>query len=490
MDLNREILSLTSGLNHKPFSIIRSEVQRVGAKEGEYIKVRRILREWANHFSDTKDNDNLERLNKMILCVGGSIISQYIHASKRSLYVPRDRLGALVNEYGPNLPRIIIDRIRRGEIDFPFKKYEITESELRETWGYIKSFTSSELSDREFVLPDVKLTEEFKSIWSNPLLLDDRYAVFVHTNREYERIDYITDYFTEPQRMNAVRVDQIPEGKSPYSIWREGLPIVEEKIIKKSIAEVLSGDHPVLTPKVFRDAIYESSKLPEGIRESTQFKISLAISVLRKFLPDTRNSSVLDISAGWGDRLISAIACDVANYVACDPNTTLASGHREIIEHFVTDRRERFKIIYEPFETATLPSGIEYDLVFTSPPFFDLEIYSDETTQSVATYNSANNWLVNFLFKSLEKAWNVLKVGGTMAIHITDTPSLKVCEPMVLFASWRLKGCAFKGVLGSLGGAGQVRPIWVFHKTSSSPHARRAERVLKSMHTEIYDLCK
>lgn len=148
MDLNREILSLTSGLNHKPFSIIRSEVQRVGAKEGEYIKVRRILREWAKHFSDTTDDDNLERLEKMILCVGGSIISQYIHASKRSLYVPRDRLGALVNEYGPNLPRIIIDRIRRGEIDFPFKKYEITESELRETWGYIKSFTSSELSDR------------------------------------------------------------------------------------------------------------------------------------------------------------------------------------------------------------------------------------------------------------------------------------------------------------------------------------------------------
>ena len=238
--------------------------------------------------------------------------------------------------------------------------------------------------------------------------------------------------------------------------------------------------------QVYFDGVYQNKDSFSISGETLTFGVAPPTGVAVEAITHT----VLDISAGWGDRLISAIACDVANYVACDPNTTLASGHREIIERFVTDRRERFKIIYEPFETATLPSGIEYDLVFTSPPFFDLEIYSDETTQSVATYNSANNWLVNFLFKSLEKAWGVLKVGGTMAIHITDTPSLKVCEPMVLFASWRLKGCAFKGVLGSLGGAGQVRPIWVFHKTSSSPHARRAERVLKSMHTEIYDLCK
>ena len=38
MDLNREILSLTSGLDMKPFSIIRTETQRHRASATEYIK--------------------------------------------------------------------------------------------------------------------------------------------------------------------------------------------------------------------------------------------------------------------------------------------------------------------------------------------------------------------------------------------------------------------------------------------------------------------
>ena len=64
--------------------------------------------------------------------------------------------------------------------------------------------------------------------------------------------------------------------------------------------------------------------------------------------------------------------------------------------------------------------------------------------------------VINFLFVSLEKAWSKLEVGGHMAIHITDTPTLKICEP-VLFcqANYRF----FMGVLGSLGKAGHVRPI-------------------------------
>lgn len=494
MDLNREILGIISGLeNQRPYSFIRSEVERYGAVGGEYIKVRRILREWVAHFRDVHDETNHSKIERIILLVGGNILDGYLDKTKRCLYIPREKLHQLVKEYGSDLTKIIIDKIRRGEIDFPFKKYSITETELRDTIDYIKSFTMSELSDKSFELPDIKLTEDFLEIWKDPLPLNGRYAVFIHNDTEYERIDYVTDYFTEPQRMNSVRVDQIPAGKSPYSIWREGLPIVSEIIIE-SISQVLSGGDEVLTPKLLRDTIFEFSKkeIDNKIRESTQFKVSLAISVLKKFLPDLRTASVLDISAGWGDRLIAAASCNVANYVACDPNTSLKDGHRKIIETFVPDGKDRFKIIYEPFETAELPAGIDYDLIFTSPPFFDLEMYTDEATQSYSVNNrvSANAWLVNFLFKSLEKAWSVLKMGGIMAIHITDTPSLTVCEPMILFSSWKLRGCNYCGVLGSLGGAGRVRPIWIFQKTSSSPHSRAAERVLKNKHRDVYDLCK
>ena len=59
MDLNREILGIISGLeNQRPYSFIRSEVERYGAVGGEYIKVRRILREWVAHFRDVHDETN------------------------------------------------------------------------------------------------------------------------------------------------------------------------------------------------------------------------------------------------------------------------------------------------------------------------------------------------------------------------------------------------------------------------------------------------
>ena len=49
----------------------------------------------------------------------------------------------------------------------------------------------------------------------------------------------------------------------------------------------------------------------------------------------------------------------------------LEKGHRDIIEKVVpVEKQDKFTIIYEPFETATLPPDVEYDLVFSSPPFF------------------------------------------------------------------------------------------------------------------------
>ena len=154
---------------------------------------------------------------------------------------------------------------------------------------------------------------------------------------------------------------------------------------------------------LLREEIYNSSSKPDGIKESTQFKVSLAMSVIKYFCHDPSTSSMLDISAGWGDRLIAAASCGLEHYFACDPNDCLKEGHEKIKDYFIpTEKKHLYEIKYEPFESATLPDK-KYDLVFSSPPFFDLEEYSNESTQSLVNYKDGNNWLVNFLFVSLEK---------------------------------------------------------------------------------------
>ena len=62
----------------------------------------------------------------------------------------------------------------------------------------------------------------------------------------------------------------------------------------------------------------------------------------------------LDISAGWGDRLIAAISLDM-EYLGYDPNVKLEPGHTAIIEKF--GNKDKQKICYEPFETATITQG-------------------------------------------------------------------------------------------------------------------------------------
>lgn len=135
-----------------------------------------------------------------------------------------------------------------------------------------------------------------------------------------------------------------------------------------------------------------------------------------------RGSRVLDFSAGWGDRLVGAAAAKtVLSYQAFDPNTDLIPGHTAIIERLVDEpRRKNFSVIYEPAQHVELPYGRTYDLIFTSPPFFDLEIYTDKAGQSVLDFTTRDAWLVGFLFVCFRKFWKVLEFGGHMAIHMSD----------------------------------------------------------------------
>lgn len=149
---------------------------------------------------------------------------------------------------------------------------------------------------------------------------------------------------------------------------------------------------------------------------------------------------MLDFSAGWGDRLVGAIAGDVKLYCGVDPNTGLQQGHSEIINTFAKGNTDRFKIIYSPFQTAVLPEGVTFDLVFTSPPYFDFEIYTERDGQSVKDFPYLQDWIVKFLLESIHKAWQRLDTGGHLAIHLTDFRDMKVCEVMNLFIQYKLEG--------------------------------------------------
>ena len=300
-----------------------------------------------------------------------------------------------------------------------------------------------------------------------PLNFQGNYITFVTSQDDYDNMDVITDFFQEQQRLKARRQDQ---AKSPLETW------YNKEFQLQFLPKVLNEKGKLDTENL-REAFYNE------IKEATLFKPSLVVSVIKTF----EAKKMLDFSAGWGDRLIGGIAADLKEYQAYDPNTNLKKGHQEMIKRYVPiDKRSNFKIDYIPFEQANLPDNY-FDLVFTSPPFFDFEIYTDLPGQSTLTYVNVNDWIVNFLFKSMQKSYNALKDQGYMVIHITDVYKTRVVEPMVLLVKSQINNLNYLGVIASKSETNIDRPMWVFQKDQSHKNDEQsANSALQTYYPGVY----
>lgn len=334
----------------------------------------------------------------------------------------------------------LIPLLQRGQLSFPWKRLFVSEARADEMMANLRVHTA--VTKTTFVTPhNVRFSSALL-----PLTYEGGYLSIVHGDDDYNRMDLLVDLFQEEARLSARRQDQ---DASPLQLWR-----TRPEVVRQTLERALH-DYQRLDALALRESFVKC------VKECTQFKPSLVVDVIRLF----GARRMLDISAGWGDRLAGAIAADLERYLAFDPNTALKAGHDRLRERFVPDpaRRADFHITYTGFEQAELPANA-FDLLFTSPPFFDFEIYTDRPGQSVDTYRGLDTWTVRFLMLCLSKAWRALQPDGHVVIHITDVFKTRVCERMCLLMLWLLPGIRYQGVINSFGAAGRPRPMWCFHK--------------------------
>jgi tRNA1(Val) A37 N6-methylase TrmN6 len=172
---------------------------------------------------------------------------------------------------------------------------------------------------------------------------------------------------------------------------------------------------------------------------ASQFKAESAKALYDLF----QAKSVLDFSAGWGDRLVGFLASNADSYIGIDPNTKLHEPYQQIVNLCKTDKATRF--ICSPAEDADL-TDVSVDFIFTSPPYFDIERYSEEETQSWKRYPELKDWVKDFLLATLTKCWSVLKEGGRIAINIADKKGEDICTPMLNHMN--NLGATYEGVIG------------------------------------------
>lgn len=224
---------------------------------------------------------------------------------------------------------------------------------------------------------------------------DNSYFIIKTNYLEESFINDLSDYFTEKVRVKCQLLNHL----TPLDFWKKN----KDEIIKISLHK-----YKKISIFTLSEIIYSNTKL------CNNFRITVCSAVLQYFKP----KSWLDISAGWGDRLISAIINKVNLYVSADPNLELQPCYKNIIDTLVPKTKRKNYIVHPTGFLEAPITQSNFDLVFSSPPFFDLEKYSKHTQDSFTQFKTRKAWTDNFFMKSLVKSYNLLKLNGYMILYI------------------------------------------------------------------------
>lgn len=142
------------------------------------------------------------------------------------------------------------------------------------------------------------------------------------------------------------------------------------------------------------------------------FQPAHAYALYQELLGDTTDPRVWDPSCGFGARLLGFFAAyPGGTYCGNEPAALTYADLQRLAKGLSVDLRQAGS------ETGDTPEG-PFDLVFTSPPYFDKERYFNEPSQSWVLFPSREEWLTGFLFTTMSTAVQRLRRGGRLALNV------------------------------------------------------------------------
>lgn len=194
------------------------------------------------------------------------------------------------------------------------------------------------------------------------------------------------------------------DGKSFHNLWT---PTNLEKVLRWN-----RNSHSTPYLSEIRRGIYFCCGLPK----STMYRPQMMKLACMRY----GSTRVLDPCAGWGGRMLGAVAAG-CHYTAFEPNTVTYSNLNKLVQYL--DIGNSVTLYCDDARNIDKYAIDKVDLILTSPPYFDLEVYSHEDTQSVHDCDSYDKWCNEFLHQVIESCisyltsngvscWNVGKVRG------------------------------------------------------------------------------
>ena len=144
----------------------------------------------------------------------------------------------------------------------------------------------------------------------------------------------------------------------------------------------------------------------------TNFSLPNVINFFQKYKP----TCVLDPTSGFGNRLIGASVCGVKEYIGIDNNPNLAIPFRNLV-CFLQQGDDPVAVQYFNRDCLTVDySKLTYDMVFSSPPYYNTEIYGGKGKP----YKTKTDWDTQFYRPLVKMTWSGLQPDGVFAINVPE----------------------------------------------------------------------
>jgi len=421
----------------------------------EWVKDMRkeILHSWDTYGCPPRTGKNeadiVDQFNKMTTYP----VSQFTHTDELNtdgitgdVIINKARIGGEADQWFSNMMKT---RINYTEKDNGYSVYDLFADDkfqdrvVRGATRHLRrdSFYRHALSaikhNTKYAVVDVDSGEEWlEAFFGNPIIFDG-YDFMLEEVAIREGLN--TGYF-QIQQSDILQIT-----KDQFIKWK---PKMSYRHYSTFDSENLKDD------KVYSIRIYKTGErvFPAGFASFRIGYIQVAVNfppLTAKYLYERFTDhiskeqpvKIYDPSSGWGGRILGAMSVRddrVIHYIGTDPNT---DNH--------LDSNSRYGLLAEFFNTKTYRSNSffshtntyevfcegseviknnpsfqkhkgQIDLVFTSPPYFNREAYSDDPEQSYKKFSTYDSWRDGFLKPTLETCVEYLKNDRYLLWNIAD----------------------------------------------------------------------
>lgn len=151
----------------------------------------------------------------------------------------------------------------------------------------------------------------------------------------------------------------------------------------------------------------------------SNYRPMVAKAVIAKY---SQEGPVVDFSAGYGGRLLGALALN-RTYIGIEPTSSQVAGFQRMmkaiqrLEFSLPEVEIRNGVAENELSSLRAKSA---ELVFSSPPFFNWEHYSGSSSQSFKRFPSYELWRSNFLVPVIAESHRILKKHGHLALNVSN----------------------------------------------------------------------